>query len=64
MIFNTNLLSDALHPPLTISMILRDFKAYNDFMGHPDFNNEIADERGITQQYLTFGMLLLVWLFL
>ena len=39
-------------------MILRDFKAYNDFMGHPDFNNELGDEKGITHQFLTFGMIL------
>jgi fibro-slime domain-containing protein len=45
-------LADA-HPPLTISMILRDFKSYNEYMGHPDFNNAQGSEKGITHQYLS-----------
>jgi hypothetical protein len=41
--------------PLTITMVLRDFRAFNDFVGHPDFNNLVGYEKGITTQYLTYG---------
>ncbi len=57
----TNALNEILetseqHPPIRLTMTLRDFRQASDIGGFPDFENLNFAEPGITRQYLTYGI--------